>query len=63
MALAVRAERGLVARHASFGKEREVIEERIEEFVDRQATYRKWPVIGIALALPLDARAEQLRQH
>ena len=65
MALVVRTERGLVVRHASFGTERKVIEERIEEFLDRQATYRKWPVIGIALALPLDARprAEQLRQR
>ena len=65
MALVVRTERGLVVRHASFGKEREVIEERVGDFLDRQATYRKWPVIGIALALPLDARprAEQLRQR
>ena len=65
MALVVRTERGLVVRHASFGKEREVIEERVGDFLDRQATYRKWPVMGIALALPLDARprAEQLRQR
>jgi hypothetical protein len=65
MALVVRTERGLVVRHASFGTERKVIEERVGEFLDRQATYRKWPVIGIALALPLDARGrvEQLRKH
>ena len=65
MALVVRTERGLVVRHASFGKEREVIEESVGDFLDRQATYRKWPVMGIALALPLDARprAEQLRKR
>src|SRR5216684_2830273 len=41
MALVVKTDRGLVVRHASFGKEREVIEERVEEFLDRQRTYRK----------------------
>ncbi len=65
MALLVNTARGLAVRHASFGKEREVIEEPVEEFLDRQRTYRNWPVLGIALALPLDARARapHLRQR
>jgi Protein of unknown function (DUF1460) len=60
MALVVKTARGLVVRHASFGKERRVIEEPVLAFLDRQATYTKWPVIGIALASALDAhqRAE-----
>jgi N-acetylmuramoyl-L-alanine amidase-like protein len=61
MALVVKTTRGLAVRHASFGKERKVIEERVEEFLDRQRTYRNWPVLGIALALPLDARARAAR--
>jgi hypothetical protein len=46
-----------VVRHASFGEEKKVIEEGIGAFLDRQATYRKWPVIGVALARALDARS------
>jgi hypothetical protein len=56
MALVVKTARGLVVRHASFGKERRVIEEPVPAFLDRQATYTKWPVIGVALASALDAR-------
>jgi hypothetical protein len=46
----------LVVRHASFGKEKKVIEESIGEFLDRLGTYREWPVLGVALARALDAR-------
>ncbi len=56
MALVVRGANGLLVRHASFGKEKKVIEERIGEFFDRLGTYREWPVIGVALARVLDAR-------
>jgi len=44
-------------RHASFGEEKQVIEEGIGPFLDRLATYRKWPVIGVALARAVDARS------
>jgi hypothetical protein len=57
MALVVRGANGLVVRHASFGDEKKVIEEGIGPFLDRQATYRKWPVIGVALARAVDARS------
>ncbi len=56
MALVVRGANGLAVRHASFGKEKKVIEESIGEFLDRLGTYREWPVIGVALARALDAR-------
>jgi hypothetical protein len=57
MALVVRGEKGLVVRHASFGEEKKVIEEGVSAFLDRLATYRKWPVIGVALARAIDARS------
>ncbi|HEX9602497.1 MAG TPA: N-acetylmuramoyl-L-alanine amidase-like domain-containing protein [Myxococcales bacterium] len=62
MALVVRTATGLVVRHASFGKEKKVIEEPIGAFLDRLGTYRDWPVIGVALARALDAhgRAEEV---
>ena len=56
MALVVRTAAGLVVRHASFGREKKVIEEPIAAFLDRLGTYREWPVVGVALARALDAR-------
>jgi hypothetical protein len=62
MALVVRTPAGLVVRHASFGKEKKVIEEPIGTFLDRLGTYREWPAIGVALARALDAhgRADEV---
>ena len=57
MALVVRSAKGLVVRHASFGEEKKVIEEGIGAFLDRLATYRSWPVIGVALARAVEARS------
>ena len=56
MALVVRTAAGLVVRHASFGREKKVIEEPIAALLDRLGTYREWPVVGVALARALDAR-------
>ena len=55
--LVVRGARGLVVRHASFGEEKKVIEEGLGAFLDRLATYRSWPVIGVALLRAVDARS------
>jgi hypothetical protein len=55
MTLVVRTAAGLVVRHASFGKEKNVIEEPIGAFLEKLGTYREWPVIGVALARALDA--------
>ena len=59
MALVVKTPAGLVVRHASFGAEKQVIEEKASDFLDRQATYKKWPVIGIALLQARDASARR----
>ena len=47
----------LVVRHASTGKDRAVLDEPFDAFVQRQTEYKKWKVIGVALARPLEARA------
>ncbi len=59
MALVVQTPGGLMVRHASFGAEKQVIEEKASDFLDRQATYQKWPVIGIALMQARDASARR----
>jgi hypothetical protein len=46
---------GLVVRHASTGSEHKVINEPLADFIERQTTYKKWPVAGLALAKPVDA--------
>ena len=56
MGLVVRKEGKLYVRHASFGQEKAVIELPFDEFIARQREYKKWPVQGLALAMPLDAR-------
>ena len=55
MGFVVRRNDGLFVRHASTGKEHAVIDEPLDAFVQRQAGYRKWKVVGFALARPLDA--------
>jgi hypothetical protein len=55
MGFVVRGPRGLVVRHASTGAEHAVIDEDFFLFLDKQAEYRKWKVVGVALAMPLDA--------
>ena len=59
MALVVQTPGGLMVRHASFGAEKQVIEEKASDFLDRQASYQKWPVIGIALMQARDASARR----
>ncbi|HEX4385143.1 MAG TPA: N-acetylmuramoyl-L-alanine amidase-like domain-containing protein [Myxococcales bacterium] len=46
---------GLAVRHASTGSEHKVINEPLADFIERQTTYKKWPVAGLALAKPVDA--------
>ena len=57
MGFVVRKEGQLYVRHASIGEEHRVIDLEIGEFLDKQREYKKWPVQGIALFLPLDAQA------
>jgi hypothetical protein len=55
MGFVVRTPGGLVVRHASTGSERAVIDEALDAFVRRQTEFKKWKVVGLALARPLDA--------
>ena len=55
MGFVVRTKDGLAVRHASTGKEHAVIDEPLDAFVQRQTEYKKWKVIGVALARPVDA--------
>jgi hypothetical protein len=55
MGLVVKTPQGLAVRHASIGAEHAVIQEPLQAFVERQESYKKWPVQGLAFALALDA--------
>ncbi|HEY6911741.1 MAG TPA: N-acetylmuramoyl-L-alanine amidase-like domain-containing protein [Myxococcales bacterium] len=55
MGFLLKDKRGWVVRHASTGKEHAVVDEPLAEFVERQREYKKWKVVGFALAQPKDA--------
>ncbi len=55
MGFVVTGPRGLAVRHASTGDVHAVVDEDYFLFLDKQAEYRKWKVVGVALAMPLDA--------
>ncbi|HYV65023.1 MAG TPA: N-acetylmuramoyl-L-alanine amidase-like domain-containing protein [Myxococcales bacterium] len=61
MGFVVRKEGRLYVRHASMGEERRVIDLELGQFLDKQREYKKWPVDGVALFLPLDAQARVTR--
>ena len=61
MGFVISSDGGLVVRHASTGKDRAVLDEPFDAFVQRQTEYKKWKVIGVALARPLEARARVSR--
>jgi len=61
MGFVVRTKDGLAVRHASTGQEHAVIDEPLDAFVRRQSEYKKWKVIGVALAKPLDAKSRVSR--
>lgn len=63
MGFVVRTKDGLVVRHASTGAEHAVIDEPLDAFVQRQAGYQKWKVVGFALARPLDAERRVARMR
>lgn len=55
MGFVLKGPNGWVVRHASTGREHAVVDEPFGEFVAKQTEYKKWPVAGFALALPVDA--------
>jgi hypothetical protein len=61
MGFVVRKEGRMYVRHASSGDEHRVIDMEIGRFLDKQREYKKWPVEGIALAMPLDAQVRVSR--
>jgi hypothetical protein len=58
MGFVVRGKQGLMVRHASPTQElgHRVVDEPFEAYLTRMASFRKWPVTGFGLAMPLDAR-------
>ena len=63
MGFVLKTDAGLVVRHASTGTQRAVLDEPWGAFVQRQREYKKWKVIGVALARPLDASRRVSRIH
>lgn len=55
MGFVVKGPDGWVVRHATTGPEHAVIDEPLGQFVQKQTSYRKWKVVGFALAMPVDA--------
>ena len=56
MGFVVRKEGRMYVRHASTGEEHRVIDMELRRFLDKQREYKKWPVQGVALVMPLDAQ-------
>ena len=65
MGFVLKGGRGMVVRHASTGDAHAVVDEDFFLFLDKQSEYRKWKVIGVALAMPIDAalRISQIAKH
>jgi hypothetical protein len=55
MGFIVKTPGGWMVRHASTGPEHKVIEVPFGEYVQKQANFKHWKVVGFALALPVDA--------
>ena len=55
MGFVIKGSDGWVVRHATTGKQHAVIDEPFGEFVAKQTEYKKWPVAGFAMVLPVDA--------
>ncbi len=55
MGLVVHGDSGLVVRHAALGDDQQVIDEPLVRFLERQTEFKKWKVVGVALARPVEA--------
>ena len=55
MGFVVKGANGWMVRHASTGPEHAVIEVPFGEYVQKMSSFKKWKVVGFALALPVDA--------
>jgi hypothetical protein len=54
MAFIVKTDKGLLVRHAS-SAQHEVIEVPLDQYLEQMSSFKKWKVVGFALALPVDA--------
>ena len=61
MGFVVRKDGRLYVRHASTGDQRRVIDMEMGRFLAKQREYKKWPVQGVALVMPLDAQVRVSR--
>jgi N-acetylmuramoyl-L-alanine amidase-like len=55
MGFVIQTPKGWMVRHASTGPEHAVIEVPFGEYVAKQTSFKKWKVVGFALARPVDA--------
>jgi hypothetical protein len=55
MGFIIQTPKGWMVRHASTGPEHAVIEVPFGEYIQKQASFKKWKVVGFALARPVDA--------
>ena len=55
MGFVVKTGKGWVVRHASTGSEHAVIEVPFGEYLEKMSSFKKWKVVGFALAQPVDA--------
>jgi hypothetical protein len=55
MGFVIKTDKGWMVRHASTGPEHAVIDKPFGEYVEKMASFKKWKVVGFALALPVDA--------
>jgi hypothetical protein len=56
MGFVIKTGKGWMVRHASTGPEHAVIEQPFGEYVGKMSSFKKWKVVGFALALPVDAK-------
>ena len=55
MGFVIKTDKGWMVRHASTGPEHAVIEVPFGEYVEKMSSFKKWKVVGFALAQPVDA--------
>ena len=55
MGFIVKTDKGLLVRHASTGPQHAVIEVPFDQYLEQMWSFKKWKVVGFALALPVDA--------
>jgi len=63
MGFMLRNAHGVIVRHATSGPEHKVIDEPLDAYLKRMTGFKKWPVVGFGLVMPLDAkvRASQIQ--